>query len=58
NPETQRKKFDPELGYVNRWVPEFVGPEAAHAGPYPPPMVDLRESRQRALAAYECLNAP
>ena len=25
---------------------------------YPPPMVDLRESRQRALAAYECLNAP
>ena len=58
NPETQRKKFDPELGYVNRWVPEFAGPEAAHAGPYPPPMVDLRESRQRALAAYECLNAP
>lgn len=47
NPETQAKRFDPERTYISAWVPEFGGPD------YPAPVVDLRESRAMALAAYE-----
>jgi deoxyribodipyrimidine photo-lyase len=51
NPELQAQKFDAQGVYVNRWVPE------AGTIAYPEPMVDLRESRQRALDAYEVLKA-
>jgi deoxyribodipyrimidine photo-lyase len=51
NPELQAAKFDPLGRYVHRWVPE-AGTDA-----YPEPMVDLRESRQRALDAYEAVKA-
>ncbi len=48
NPDTQTKKFDPELKYVRKWVPEFED-----FTKYPTPIVDLKESRERALVAYK-----
>jgi len=49
NPLTQQAKFDPEARYVSRWVPEYASPE------YPKPIVDVKESRQAALEAYQAL---
>ncbi|UFS58051.1 cryptochrome/photolyase family protein [Subtercola endophyticus] len=49
NPELQQKKFDPRGEYVARFVPEYATNE------YPAPMVDLGESRKRALAAYDVI---
>ncbi len=46
NPELQLKKFDPDLTYVRRWVPEYGTSD------YPPPMVDHAEARERCLKAY------
>ncbi|MEN0084329.1 MAG: deoxyribodipyrimidine photo-lyase [Leifsonia sp.] len=51
NPELQREKFDPHGDYVRRWVPEWDTEE------YPEPVVDLKESRQAALAAYDVVKA-
>jgi len=51
NPELQAKKFDGHGVYVNRWVPEAGTPD------YPEPMVDLKQSRQEALAAYDVVKA-
>ena len=47
NPELQAKKFDPSAEYIATYVPEFGTPE------YAEPMVDLGESRKRALDAYD-----
>ena len=44
NPVTQQQKFDPDGAYVDRWAPDAV---------LTPPMVDLKETRVRALAAFE-----
>ncbi|MDO1558640.1 deoxyribodipyrimidine photo-lyase [Brevundimonas sp. 2R-24] len=63
NPVTQGERFDPDGVYVRRWVPELARApaQAIHApwtlpsGPpdgYPAPIVDLRETRLRALDAY------
>lgn len=49
NPLTQQAKFDPDDRYVSRWVPEYAGPD------YPEPIVDVKESRQAALEAYQAL---
>lgn len=49
NPETQAKRFDPEGAYISRWVPDALLPG------YPEPLVDLKESRQHALDAYESI---
>ena len=46
NPSLQTKKFDPELKYVRKWVPEFE--ELI----YPPPIVDHETARKRCLAVY------
>lgn len=46
NPETQLKKFDPDLTYVKKWIPEYGTPD------YPPPMLDHQEARKRCLAVY------
>ncbi len=51
NPDTQAEKFDPTGDYRRRWVPE------AGSSSYPPPIVDLKTSRQRALEAYQALRA-
>ena len=45
NPLTQAEKFDPHGSYVSRWLPETAD--------YPEPMADVKQSRLRALAAYD-----
>ena len=47
NPELQTKKFDPELKYIRKWVPEFEGFN------YPEPIVEHKFARQRALDTYK-----
>lgn len=47
NPELQTKKFDPQLKYVKKWVPEFG------TSKYPSPIVDHKFARERALATYK-----
>jgi deoxyribodipyrimidine photo-lyase len=47
NPSAQQEKFDPELKYVKRWVPEY-GTSA-----YPKPMVDHKVARERCLEVYK-----
>ena len=64
NPVTQGERFDPDGAYVRRWVPElkrvpaplihqpWIDPELLGRTGYPAPVVDLRASREAALAAY------
>lgn len=47
NPTEQLKKFDPDLKYIQKWIPEF-GTNA-----YPTPIVDHAFARKRALATYK-----
>lgn len=47
NPESQTEKFDKELKYIKKWIPEF-GTEK-----YPKPIVDHKFARQRALDTYK-----
>lgn len=46
NPYLQTKRFDKELAYVRKWVPEFEGSS------YPKPIVDHEFARKRALEVY------
>ena len=46
NPWLQTKKFDPELKYIRKWVPEF------EEFTYPQPIVDHEMARQRCLEGY------
>lgn len=47
NPYLQTKKFDAELKYVRKWVPEF------EEFTYTKPVVDHNEARKRCLAVYK-----
>ncbi|MCX2745816.1 deoxyribodipyrimidine photo-lyase [Mangrovivirga sp. M17] len=47
NPTSQLKKFDPDLKYVNKWVPEIKN------GNYPSPIVEHKSARERAIKTYE-----
>lgn len=47
NPSEQLKKFDKQLIYVRKWVPEF------DSFGYPEPMIDHKFARERALNAYK-----
>ncbi|HIX00670.1 MAG TPA: DNA photolyase family protein [Candidatus Nesterenkonia stercoripullorum] len=47
NPERQLQRFDPQETYVRRWIPELGTDD------YAEPIVDLKESRQEALAQYD-----
>jgi deoxyribodipyrimidine photo-lyase len=49
NPTIQGERFDPEGAYVKRWV-SGLGSED-----YPQPVIDHRDARQRALAAYQSI---
>ncbi|MDO4760300.1 MAG: deoxyribodipyrimidine photo-lyase [Corynebacterium sp.] len=49
NPDTQAKRFDPDATYRKEFIEEFSTPS------YPPPLVDLKESRRCALDAYRSL---
>ncbi|MFC7573859.1 cryptochrome/photolyase family protein [Klenkia terrae] len=64
NPTTQGKKFDPDGGYVKRWVPELRDLDAKHVHEpwtapggvpdgYPEPIVDHAHERQVALDRYQ-----
>ena len=51
NPTTQIKKFDNDLAYIKKWVPDF------QEFTYPKEMVDHKEARERCLQVYkEALN--
>lgn len=52
NPTSQAEKFDPDGEYVRRWIPELGGKSAKA---YPSPIVDLKASRESALAAFKTL---
>ncbi|MFN8333987.1 MAG: deoxyribodipyrimidine photo-lyase [Cyclobacteriaceae bacterium] len=47
NPYLQTKKFDPDLTYIKKWVPEFESPD------YPKPIVDHDYARTRVLDVYQ-----
>jgi deoxyribodipyrimidine photo-lyase len=67
NPVTQAKRFDPEGHYLRRWLPELADAPLAllhepwrdadllRRSGYPMAMVDLGQSRQKALDAYGAL---
>ncbi|MEP7373084.1 MAG: deoxyribodipyrimidine photo-lyase [Chitinophagaceae bacterium] len=46
NPYLQTKKFDPELKYIRKWVPEF------EEFTYPQPIVEHEAARKRCLEVY------
>jgi deoxyribodipyrimidine photo-lyase len=50
NPERHAERYDPDGSYVRRYVPELDGRGTADA--YPPPIVDQREARERAIERY------
>ncbi|CAL8461636.1 g1167 [Coccomyxa elongata] len=64
NPMTQAAKYDPDAGYIKRWIPELTDVPAAdihrwderysrHEDTgYPGPIVNLKESRLRAIRVY------
>lgn len=43
SPSSQTERFDPELKYIRKWIPELDSPE------YPKPMIDHGFARNRAL---------
>jgi len=47
NPTEQLKKFDAQLKYVKKWVPEFETLD------YPLPIIDHKYARTRALKTYQ-----
>jgi len=47
NPYIQTKKFDPELKYIRKWVPEL------DELTYPLPIVDHKVARERCLKTYK-----
>ena len=47
NPYEQTKKFDPDLSYIRKWVPEF------EYFSYPPPIVEHKFARERCLEVYK-----
>ncbi|OBQ52816.1 deoxyribodipyrimidine photo-lyase [Tamlana sp. s12] len=46
NPTTQIKKFDKDLEYIKRWVPEFQELD------YPKPIIEHKAARERCLHVY------
>ncbi|MEX0825754.1 MAG: deoxyribodipyrimidine photo-lyase [Acidimicrobiia bacterium] len=66
NPTLQGERFDPDGGYIRRWVPELSGIPQQHlyqpwrrppasSLEYPDPIVDHADARTEALLAFEAL---
>lgn len=65
NPQLQAEKFDPAGKYIQRWCPELEGLDARalarmgdverEARGYPAMRVDLKQTRRRALDAFEAI---
>jgi deoxyribodipyrimidine photo-lyase len=61
NPTSQGRKFDPDGGYVRRWLPELAdaadphdpSPDDRRAAGYPDPVVDHAAERREALDRWE-----
>jgi deoxyribodipyrimidine photo-lyase len=47
NPKLQTEKFDPQLAYIKKWVPEYLEFN------YPRPIVDHEFARKRCLQVYK-----
>lgn len=47
NPTEQIKKFDSELKYIKKWIPEW------NTSAYPNPIVEHKEARERCLQTYK-----
>ncbi|MEM7110144.1 MAG: deoxyribodipyrimidine photo-lyase [Bacteroidota bacterium] len=47
NPESQTKKFDPDLKYIRKWVPEFQELD------YPKPIIEHKKARERCLDRFK-----
>ncbi|MBI1288824.1 MAG: deoxyribodipyrimidine photo-lyase [Flavobacteriales bacterium] len=47
NPDLQTQKFDPQLKYIQKWVPEF------QELTYPKPIIEHKFARERALDRYK-----
>lgn len=47
NPAEQQKKFDKDLKYIKKWIPEFGTPD------YPEPIVEHKFARERAISTYK-----
>lgn len=47
NPTEQIKKFDKDLAYIKKWVPEL------NTDAYPKPIVDHKEAREKCLTTYK-----
>jgi len=47
NPASQQDKFDKDLKYIKKWVPEYG------TSRYPEPIVPHKEARQRAIDTYK-----
>jgi len=45
--ESQTKRFDPEMKYIKKWIPEFGTKQ------YPEPVVDYKFARKRCLDFYK-----
>jgi gamma-glutamyltranspeptidase/glutathione hydrolase len=48
NPDAQTKKFDPNLQYIKKWVPEYA--DFSH---YPKPIIDHAFARERCLKVFK-----
>jgi len=46
NPTTQMERFDKDLDYIRKWIPEF------DTNAYPKPIVEYASSRERVLRVY------
>ena len=68
NPLSQSRRFDPEGAFLREWLPELAhldgpaihdpSPMERAAAAYPAPIVDLAQSRLRALEAFGGLPRP
>jgi deoxyribodipyrimidine photo-lyase len=47
NPTEQIKKFDKDLKYIKKWIPEL------ETSNYPKPIVDHKEAREKCLKTYK-----
>ncbi len=47
SPDLQTKRFDPDLVYIKRWLPEL------NTSNYPKPIVDHQFARERAIKTYK-----
>lgn len=48
SPDSQLKKFDPQLKYIKKWVPEY-----ADFSRYPKPIIDHAFARERCLKVFK-----